>query len=118
MDTLDDRIVLGVRELNSTIGLTLRVTMWSPVETGHGDFQCRYQIAGAGDERVRGSIGIDGIQAVLLALRKVGSDIDFLEQQLSTKFFIGSGEVLPDHGFLNFEAMEAVTRRPSDADSG
>lgn len=105
MSTFDEGIVLGTRELNSDIGLALRVTMWVPVETGHGDFQCRYQIVGAGDGKVRGSVGIDGIQAVLLALRKVGSDINFLEEELSTKFFIGSGRVLPDHGFLSFEAI-------------
>lgn len=106
MNEQNGEAILGTRNLNSTRGLTLRVTMWVPTETGHGDFQCRYQIVGAGDQKIRGSVGIDGIQATLLATRKIGSDLEMLEGQLATKFFIGSGNLLPDHGFPKFESSE------------
>lgn len=101
-----EELVLGTRNLNSTCGLALRVTMWVPTETAHGDFQCRYRIVGAGDQKVRSSTGVDAIQAALLAMKKIGSDLAGLEDRLSTKFFIGSGSLRPDHGFPNFECME------------
>lgn len=103
MDDLNTKAVFGTRDLNSYLGLKLRVTVWIPVETGRGDFECRYRITGAGDEKVRRSVGIDGIQATLLALATIGSEIGVLENTLSTKFFIGSGETLPSHGFPEIE---------------
>lgn len=100
--------LLGERELNSYSGPTLAVTVWVPTVTPHGDFECRYRITGAGDERAGRSVGIDGIQAVLLALKKIGSDIGFLEDTLSTEFFIGSGERLPSHGFPEIEGTRQI----------
>lgn len=106
MNDLDAEAVLGTRDLNSYLGLTLRVMVWIPAETERGDFECRYRITGAGDEKVRRSVGIDGIQAVLLALRKIGSELGVLEEKLATKFFIGTGKTLPSHGFPEIEEMK------------
>jgi len=103
MTDLNAKPLFGTRDLNSFSGLKLRVTVWAPVETECGDFECSYRITGAGDEKVRRSVGIDAIQATLLALRKIGSDIGVLEETLSTRFFIGSGATLPSHGFPTIE---------------
>lgn len=91
--------VIGVRKLNSSTGLKVVVTVWCPFKTSHGDFECRYQIYGAGDEVVRRSVGIDGIQAVTLALKKIGSELSVIQNLHSTQFFTGSGEIVREHGF-------------------
>lgn len=107
---MSTKAVFGMRNLNSYLGLKLRVTVWIPEQTEHGDFECKYRITGAGDEKVRRSVGIDEIQAAMLALRKIGSDIAILEETLSTKFFIGSGETSPSHGFPEIESSQEAQR--------
>ena len=67
--------------------------------TTAGDFECEYTIVGYDGEKKGRSIGVDGIQAIWLAMKKIGSELDVIENKLSTKFFIGVDGSNPDHGF-------------------
>ena|ERR1044072_5141516 len=107
----DERQVLGIRELHSTADLNPVVVVWMPTETGHGDFECRYEISGIDKEIGGRSIGIDGIQAVLLALKKIGSDLRGLEEHLNIKVFIGSGGPSASHGFPEIENAQQFSDR-------
>lgn len=43
------------------------------------DYYCPYQIVGVGDGKIRHAGGIDSIQALLLALKKIGTDLSSLD---------------------------------------
>jgi hypothetical protein len=57
----------GSQELTVVLGLP------QPIE-GH-DFQCSYVILVGEDVRGGHAIGVDGVQALQLAMRKIGSDL-------------------------------------------
>jgi len=50
------------------------------------DTYCPVQIVGIGSETVRYSAGIDGIQAIVLALKMVRAELEALERELSGQF--------------------------------
>jgi hypothetical protein len=49
---------------------------------GYPDYYCPYQIKGAGSETVRYMCGIDAFQALQLAIRSLGSELEVLNQRL------------------------------------
>jgi hypothetical protein len=49
---------------------------------GYSDYYCPYQIKGAGSEAVRYLCGIDAFQALQLAIRSLGSELDVLNEHL------------------------------------
>jgi hypothetical protein len=51
----------------------------------HSDYYCSYQIKGAGDEKVRYSCGIDAFQALQLAIRTLGVELEVLNKDLGGK---------------------------------
>jgi hypothetical protein len=51
----------------------------------HDDWYCPYQIKGVGDEKVRYRGGIDAFQALQLAIRALGVELDVLNQGLGGK---------------------------------
>jgi hypothetical protein len=57
-----------------------------PMQTpGHSDYYCPYQIKGAGDEKVRCICGIDTFQALQLAIRTLGVELEVLNKDLGGK---------------------------------
>jgi len=42
---------------------------------GEDDFSCGYQILGLGTEAVRTAVGVDAVQALFLAMTKIGADL-------------------------------------------
>jgi hypothetical protein len=64
----------------------------------HCDWYCPYQIKGAGDEKVRYMCGIDAFQALQLAIRSLGVELEVLNKDLGGKLqWEGDGE-----GWLGF----------------
>jgi hypothetical protein len=53
----------------------------SPDSPESGEYFCPFQITGAGDERVRYAAGVDGFQALELALKLIGSVLYRLNSQ-------------------------------------
>ena len=51
----------------------------------HPDYYCPYQIKGAGDEKARYSCGIDAFQALQLAIRTLGVELEVLNKGLGGK---------------------------------
>jgi hypothetical protein len=52
---------------------------------GYPDYYCPYQIKGAGDEKVRYRCGIDTFQALQLAIRALGVELEILNKDLGGK---------------------------------
>src|SRR4051812_19188369 len=48
---------------------------------GHNDFYCPTQIVGIGDEHVDATYGIDAVQALQLAMKRVGATLDRLNAE-------------------------------------
>ncbi len=62
------------------------------------DYYCPYCIRGMGPERIRYASGIDGVQALLLTLKKIGADLYTSEQSRSGKL-MWEGDENGDLGF-------------------
>jgi hypothetical protein len=68
-------VVIATRSI-ALLGDTqaVTVTIGTPQAFSDGkDYYCPYQIIGIGDERIRYASGVDTIQALFLALKKIGS---------------------------------------------
>jgi len=52
---------------------------------GHADFYCPYQIKGINSEKVRHIYGIDELQALLLAIFTLATELDALNKELGGK---------------------------------
>lgn len=75
--------IIAERDLKTTDGRSLKILMGAPRQFDDGGgWWCPYQIVGAGDENVRIAGGVDGIQAVQLAMRKIGADIWLINEDL------------------------------------
>jgi hypothetical protein len=48
-----------------------------------GDMYCPFQIVGIGSGRVKYAVGVDGFQAIALALRMIRADLEALQRELS-----------------------------------
>jgi hypothetical protein len=67
--------VIGTRDLDLDGKRAATVIVGAPQKHPEGDYFCAYQITGIGDERIRYAMGIDGLQALQLALKKIGTDL-------------------------------------------
>src|SRR5687767_1242628 len=77
--------VIAERELELTMGDKKRkvvVRLAAPFPVEHG-FRCDYQILGLGDDKVRFGTGIDGIQALQIALQNIGADLYLRHREVS-----------------------------------
>jgi hypothetical protein len=91
----NDRILLGERVLKRQDGgADVVVRIYVPMKDEYGAFICQYQICGIGSEAVRIGGGIDGIQAVQVALLKIGADLHLRHRGIRLTF----GD-LSDSGF-------------------
>lgn len=75
-DVIAER-ALEARKPGSDSVTEVRVRIGRPIPEpdSDGDWICPIQIVGLGDEEVANVYGIDAVQALLLALQKVGSDL-------------------------------------------
>jgi hypothetical protein len=69
--------VIATRELElSGSGKKVLIRFGRPKRFADGrDYYCPYQIVGLGESRVRYAGGVDGIQAIVLALQKIGAEL-------------------------------------------
>jgi hypothetical protein len=80
-DRMRDPVELGEiiarRELSLSGGGPVMIEIGIPfeVESEHTEFWCPYRITGIGSGRVRAAIGLDAVQALMLALQVIGSDL-------------------------------------------
>lgn len=51
------------------------IKIGKPVDLELGLSYCPYQISGIGEENIRHAIGVDAVQALILALTKIGTDL-------------------------------------------
>jgi hypothetical protein len=62
------------------------------------DFYCPYQIVGIGNERISYAGGLDAVQALQLALMKIGTDL-YTSPEAQSKQLSWDGGELGDLGF-------------------
>ncbi|HEY5721274.1 MAG TPA: hypothetical protein VIT45_03040 [Allosphingosinicella sp.] len=69
--------IIARRELSLSGGDPVLIEIGIPFEVKleHSEYRCPYRITGIGSGRVRASIGIDALQALMLALQVIGSDL-------------------------------------------
>jgi uncharacterized protein DUF6968 len=90
----DQRMIIGKRTLRRPDGgRNVTVTLFLPEEEG-GGFRCYYKIEGLDKEHLFFGAGIDGIQALQIALQNIGAEL-FLKYQ-DVKLTFGD---LDDPGF-------------------
>jgi hypothetical protein len=69
-------VPIAQRELELEGATKVTVTIGKPEKfPGSDDYYCPYQVVGLGDSKVRYAGGIDGVQALLLALEMIGADL-------------------------------------------
>lgn len=62
-------------------GRDVLVVIGRPQQVGNGsDFRCRYSIRYMEHERVSHAYGLDAVQALQLAMKKIGADLTYLAQ--------------------------------------
>jgi hypothetical protein len=59
----------------------LLVRIAKPVED-NGDYRCAYSIAGEGVEKIGYAMGVDSVQALQLAMRKIDADLGAISRRL------------------------------------
>jgi hypothetical protein len=85
----------------------VRALLGKPTQSpGYSDYYCPYQIIGAGSETVRYMCGIDAFQALQLAIRSLGSELDVLNERLGGNLRWEGDE----KGWLGFPAPQTVIR--------
>ena len=68
--------IIAARELSLADGSPVTVELGLPYADGENpDYVCPYRIRGMGSGRVRCSFGIDPIQALMLAMQVIGTDL-------------------------------------------
>ena len=81
LDTIGE--VIATRQLNvvDEPNTEIVVKIGKPQPTGHNDYCCPIQVTGIGKEYVHGIVGIDSVQAIELAMRFLGSELQHLNTQ-------------------------------------
>lgn len=76
MKLTDVGTVIATRELSLSAGKPVTVLIGKPEKfPDSDDYYCPYQILGFGNQRVRYAGGSDAVQALELALKKIGADL-------------------------------------------
>src|SRR5262249_47478676 len=80
-DTIGE--VIATRQLNimAEPDREVLVKIGRPEPSEHHDYCCRIQVTGIGDERIDGIYGVDAVQALELAMRFLGSELQRLNTQ-------------------------------------
>jgi hypothetical protein len=74
--------IIARRELSLSGGGHVLIEIGIPFEVKfeHPEYWCPYRITGIGSGRVRRTVGIDAVQALMLALQIIGSDLYACEE--------------------------------------
>ncbi len=98
MQLKDIGVQIASRELDAN-GKKVVVVIGRPEKFPDGeDYYCPYQIVGIGSERVKYAGGIDAVQALQLALKKIGTDL-YTSQEAQAKQLLWAGGEPGDFGF-------------------
>ena len=68
----DGFIAMRTLDLAGEPSRAVTVAIKPPVADG-GDYRCEFQIVGLGTDQIRHAMGIDGAQALMLALKLIGT---------------------------------------------
>ena len=93
--------VLTWRNGKNEIKIPIQVT--APLPDGRGAWACKYEIDWPGDKRMATATGIDSMQAIILALQMIGSEVYSSEYHKSGNLFFdaaGRGYGFPVAGEL------------------
>lgn len=82
VDTLGEVIVTRQLYLVDEPKREILVKIGKPQRSEHNDYCCPVQVTGIGDEHIYGIVGFDSVQAVELAMRFLGSEL----QHLNTRY--------------------------------
>ena len=86
---------IATRALKLRSGVNVIVSIGRPEKFPDSvDYYCPYQIRGIGDEHVRYARGVDGVQALELALKKIGADLYTSREAQSKELIWNGGENL------------------------
>lgn len=74
-------MMVGTRTIINAGGGVVEIALHAPKVDEHGSYYCEFSLNGLSwTGKVRRAYGIDGLQALYLALQSVGSDLDALQQ--------------------------------------
>ena len=79
VETISAESVIAVRILTLD-ERPVEVLIAKPEKAGE-DYQCKYQIKGVGDERIKSIAGIDAVHALQLTLRVLAAEVVNLKSQ-------------------------------------
>ncbi len=76
---------------NGPVSVGVSIGAPAPVPgSPHGEWYCPYVVAGPDRERGLDAIGIDGVQALLMALSGLRADLEFIAAKGRLTFFDGT----------------------------
>ena len=93
------------RNISLEGGRQVIVRVGAPITNEDGEYlygescYCLYQISGIGTEIIRKAWGVDGFQAIQMALLRIGSDLYASDEARSGKLSWDAGNVPGDLGF-------------------
>ena len=61
------------RQLELSDGNRVEVLIWAPRKVADGEYHCSFKISGLGDGQTRRGVGVDGMQALVLTLQRIGA---------------------------------------------
>lgn len=80
-DGIGEVIAIRQLELTGEPHREVSVKIGKPELSEHHDYYCRVQVAGIGKEQVHGIFGVDSVQALELAMRFLGAELQRLNTQ-------------------------------------
>ncbi len=80
-DTIGEVVATRKLSLVGEPGREILVKIGKPHLSEHNDYLCPIQVTGIGEERVYSIYGVDSVQALELAMRSLGSELQRLNTQ-------------------------------------
>jgi hypothetical protein len=102
--------VIADRKLSLTDGTIVTVQIGMPQRSTEEFYFCPYKIVGLGDGKTRRAGGVDAVQALQLALQKVGIDLYVLKDARKTALS-WEGGAEGDLGFPLPENISEILKR-------
>lgn len=106
--------IIAMRELELAGGKKVTIIIGKPEKfPDFEDYYCPYHITGMGNERISYAGGVDGIQALLLALNKIGADL-YTSKEAEAGILSWKGG---EKGNLGFPVSKVLRDMLPDSDS-
>lgn len=81
----------------------ITVLIYLPVKNDDGSYSCHFQFLGFKSDKIRKSVGVDSVQALMLSLRKIGSELynsdEYRDKKIRWECELFEGDL----GFPNLE---------------